>query len=185
MIIGSHNTMTYLPVKQWYLKPFFWMAKCQNKTIEQQYEAGARVFDLRIRFSPYKTTLCHGVFEYDYSIYELLYTLSNFNDRVYCRVILESNSKMGDQELQEKLFCNFCEYLCVAFPNIIFFGGNRKYDWKVIYNFGIPEPSLDDKYSSVDGNIIQKIWPWLYAKLNNKKNLKKGTDKDVLFIDFI
>ena len=66
-----------------------------------------------------------------------------------------------------------------------FFGGNRKYDWKVVHDFGIQEPTLDDKYSSTTGSKIDDLWPWLYARLNNKSNIQNGTNKDVLFIDFI
>ena len=36
--IGSHNSMTYLPPKKWYMYPFKFVAKCQSSTIEEQYE---------------------------------------------------------------------------------------------------------------------------------------------------
>lgn len=76
-----------------------------------------------------------------------------------------------------------------------FVGGRRKYDWELLYDFHTEEPTLDDQYSSTRNpfggkpkTIFAKIddfWPWLYAKLHNKKAYKKGTDKDVLFLDFV
>lgn len=81
------------------------------------------------------------------------------------------------------------------YNNITFVGGRRKYDWELLYDFHTEEPTLDDKYSSTTHPFggkknsifakIDDIWPWLYAKLHNKKNYQKGTDKDVLFLDFV
>ena len=33
--------------------------------------------------------------------------------------------------------------------------------------------------------IIDDWYPRIYAKLNNKRNIKLGTDKDILLIDFV
>ena len=49
-ILGSHNSMSYLPPLRWWgwlLTPF---ARCQNKTIDGQLAAGAQCFDLRVSF---------------------------------------------------------------------------------------------------------------------------------------
>lgn len=47
-MIGSHNSMTYLPPKHrfWRLFTPFW--RCQNKSIKEQIDAGVRFFDLRV-----------------------------------------------------------------------------------------------------------------------------------------
>lgn len=47
-MIGSHNSMTYLPPKHWFWRLFtpFW--RCQNKTIKEQIDAGVRFFDIRV-----------------------------------------------------------------------------------------------------------------------------------------
>ena len=191
MILGSHNTMTYLPVKQWYFKPLFWTARCQAKTLAEQFEAGVRLFDFRVRFDENgDLTFAHGPIKFKGSVYSSINYLNilakTVDEPIYARVILESNSKMKDQDLQEEHFRYFCESLEEDYKRITFFGGNRKYDWKKIYDFKTEEPSLDDKYSSTTKWLpIDDIWPWLYAKFNNKKNLNNGTDKDVLFIDFI
>ena len=65
-MIGSHNTMTYLPVRKWWMHLFNWMAKCQNHSIEDQYNKGVRVFDFRLKF--YKNNpigyFAHGLIDY-------------------------------------------------------------------------------------------------------------------------
>jgi len=48
MILGSHNSWSYLPPKKWYMKPFRFTAQCQDWDIKTQYEHGVRCFDLRL-----------------------------------------------------------------------------------------------------------------------------------------
>ena len=38
MILGSHNSWSYLPPKHWWMWPFHFMAKCQRVDIREQYE---------------------------------------------------------------------------------------------------------------------------------------------------
>lgn len=65
-MIGSHNSMSYLPVRQWYLKPFGWMARCQSKDIDDQFSlCDVRLFDLRIRFDKKgNLVFAHGPVEF-------------------------------------------------------------------------------------------------------------------------
>ena len=51
IVYGSHNTMTYLPIKNWWLFPGLLTARCQNNNIGEQFKNGARVFDLRPYFN--------------------------------------------------------------------------------------------------------------------------------------
>jgi len=44
---ASHNTMTYLPVRQWWLRPFAFMARCQSKDIKDQCRITG-FFDIRV-----------------------------------------------------------------------------------------------------------------------------------------
>ena len=47
-MIGSHNSMSYLPPKHWFWRLFtpFW--RCQDKTIREQIKAGVKFFDIRV-----------------------------------------------------------------------------------------------------------------------------------------
>lgn len=199
-MIGSHNSMSYLPVRQWYLKPFSWMARCQSKTLSEQfYTYGVRLFDIRIRFDKDgEIVYAHGPIEFSgktmvFYLYDLDTWANDSNETVYCRIILESNGPMKDQARQEALFVNECKCLQDFYSHITFFGGNRKYDWKEIYHFNT-NIDLVDKYSSTTNIFggskdswiakLDDLWPWLYAKLNNKKNKAKYAN-DNLLIDFV
>lgn len=82
-------------------------------------------------------------------------------------------------------FSNFCKEIEEKFPNIKFWCGRSLYGWIEEYVFQ-NNPSCEEKYSSVcKPNLIDDWWPWLFAKRNNKKILKQGTDKDILLIDFV
>ena len=174
------------------------MAKCQSKSLyDQFFKSSCRYFDMRVRFTDTgDLTFAHGIFEFEGSVNETLESLNKWakqtGEKVYCRVLLESNSKMKDQKEQNEHFAYFCEYIEEEYQYITFIGGRRKYDWLEIWPFKTDELQLDDKYSSTTSlfNIkwlakVDDLWPWLYAKLNNNKNLEKGTNKPVLLIDFV
>jgi hypothetical protein len=110
MIIGTHNTMTYLEPKKWWMKLLNKYAQCQSKTIEEQYEAGCRYFDLRIRFREEGMYFAHGLIEYKsdktpMDIFNWLLDKSN-EGKIYVRILLETMRFDVDQ-------CNYfnCWYL--------------------------------------------------------------------------
>ena len=158
--IGSHNSMTYLPPKKWYMYPFKFVAKCQSSTIEEQYEKySIRMFDIRISFDKEtgKPEFRHGLISYKGNV-DKVFEYLNSKGKVYVRLILEEY-KEDKTRIQEE------------------------YHFK--YN-----PRYEDKYSSnnkngTTGTIMDDWFPWLYARFNNKKNIKKGTDKPWLLIDFV
>lgn len=193
--------MSYQPPKKWWAKLLKFTAKCQSAKLEDQLKKyNCRVFDFRVRWSDNgDLVFAHGPIEFHGHVMTYLRFLNfmakDINEPIYARIILESNSPMKDQDEQEEQFIRFCKKIQNEFQRITFFGGRRKYDWEKIYEFYTVEPELDDKYSSMtsilggsNGSIkgkIDDIWPWLYAKTHNKKNRKKGTTKDCLFIDFV
>lgn len=194
-MFGTHNSWTYRKPIKWYMKPLRFLAQCQDVDIQTQLkEYNISLFDLRIKFINNEPYIYHGIFNYgkvDYNDFKLL----NDNN-CYLRVMLESNSKMKDQIIQEQQFITFCNELKQKYPNIKFFGGNRKYDGKVVYNFKTAYPSLIDLYSSVTSlfdndnkylRVLDDWFPRLYALLKNKKNLKEYVDTEdtYLFYDFV
>lgn len=185
--LASHNSLTYLPCNKWYMIPFKFMARCQRKTIKEQYEKySIRMFDIRVSFNKDKVPyICHGLINYKGNIYDILEYLNSKKDSKV-RIILEKI----DNAISIALFCHFCKEIIKGFPNIKFFGGVYKKTWVPIYKFKY-SPRYDDKYASNNtkdkksGVLIDDLWPYVYAKLNNRKNIKRGTDKPWLFIDFV
>lgn len=187
-ILGSHNSWSYLQAKHWWMIPFKFIARCQDLTIIEQYNLGVRCFDLRIRFNKRGELLvCHGFMEYNINkenLYSDLEWLSNKKD-VYIRLIHEARNKKQYSSLSIKKFREFCINVLDKFPNIKFWNGRNLYYWTydvVFYH----NPSCEEKYSSVcSPKLIDDWYPRLFAKTNNKKIIDKGTDKDILLIDFV
>ena len=189
-IIGAHNSWSFLPVRKWWMKPFSFMAKCQRVDIKTQYLMHyAKCFDLRLFFDKDDNLVIkHGIAEYKYTEEQLLKDLTFLNNRpsqCYVRVIHEVRSEKKYTDHETETFQMFCERIEKEFPNIRFWCGRNLVNWEVDYKFK-NNPTCDEKYSSVCPPKLIDDWiPLLYAKLNNKKIRKEGTDKDILLIDFV
>ena len=191
MIIGAHNAWSYLPVSKWWMKPISFTARCQRRSIKEQYiKYNVRCFDLRIRFSKEELpVICHGIVEYKYSYEELLEDLKWLQSKgdVIVRLLLELRSvKKKDWSKQKQLFNTFYNtILKIFFPNIEFIKGRSLPDWDKVIK-GIKEGNEVEDYASVSNPKYIDDWiPILYASINNKKALKKNIDKEILLIDFV
>ena len=206
-ILGSHNSMTYLQPQQWWMKMFGWMAKCQCKSIKEQWESGVRYFDLRVAYKLERKQVsgiltlgkianecayfCHGLIDYKSERIDAVVTYLNemakqSGEDVYVRVILEKeNTHTCVIDDDVALFKAMCQNWKRKFKALKFVGGRRKDTWEQLYDFKTKEPSLDDKYSSMTWEVLDDFCPRIYATFMNEVNLFKGTDKDVLLIDFI
>lgn len=182
--LGSHNTMSYLKPKLWFLKPFAWMAKCQSKDIEYQYILGIRYFDMRVRFDEEgNPEFAHGIMSYKGDVEDVFKWLNNQDEPIYIRLILEL-TKPSDGT-QEVFFRTFCKKCVRKYKNLMFHCGRRKYDWEQIYHFKNKEPELDQQVSSMVGDKLDDIFIFYYALTHNKKAIKKGTTKNILLLDYI
>lgn len=191
MILGSHNSWSYLPPRRWWMKPIGFMAKCQRVDIRTQYEKyGVRCFDLRVRFNKYGLGIvAHGIVEYCFTaskIYEDLAWLDAQGD-CYVRVVHEVRSAKQYKNRRRDLFHYFCERLEDEYKNIRFWCGRDLYCWGYDYHFpGYDEPTCEEKYASVcPPKLVDDWWPWLFAKTHNRLALAAGTKKDILLIDFV
>lgn len=192
-ILASHNTMSYLSPRRWYFKPLAFTAKCQSKSIQEQYEKySVRLFDLRFRFNKKgEIYFAHGVIEYTGNIAFIFSILEYLNTLKDIAVIVRYENKEGEFEVEFKEWCNYLE---TTFTNVKWIGGTNKWKGKLVYKFKNPFPSVEDKYSScntnvpgkpVTGTILDDLCPIWYAKKNNRKNRAIGTKKDYLMIDFV
>src|SRR5574344_593835 len=186
----SHNSLTYLKPKKWWMKLLGFTAKCQRVTLEEQYNLGVRIFDLRLLPNVKNKTIevRHGLSRYDCNLKEILNWMNK--KKISCRILLEQNKE--NKKYQDKIdeeFFNICYLLETTYPDIKFFGGERKYDWKTIYKFTNDYPeNAESKYSSVDSSSkLDDIYPYIYAKKHNKENIKNAIKdkKTYLWIDFI
>ena len=193
--LGSHNSWSYAKPLKWYLPHFIF--KCQDSNIKTQYEIGSRIFDLRLRLKDDNSFgVAHGFGIFNADFYKDLEWL---NDKdAYVRVILEYNSEPKYYMHIKQMFIDKCKELVIKYPNIKFAEGRCKWNWEQIYKFDYQLPKIRDSYSSTTSlfesdnkflRIIDDWWPWLYAKLRNKKNITKfkedHKDDEYLFMDFL
>lgn len=188
MILGSHNSWSYLTPKKWWAKLIRFTAKCQKYDIRTQYEVyGARCFDFRIKFIKGKLVVAHGPVEYKYDIDRLIEDLEYLNEKgdVWLRILHEVRTKKEYTEENIKRFKSACADIEAMCPNLKCWCGRNLYNWEVDYEFKY-NPSCEELYSSVCPPKLLDDWiPILYAKRYNKANIANGTDKDIMLIDFV
>ena len=189
MILGSHNAWSYLPPKKWYMRPFRFVAQCQDWDIKTQYAHGVRCFDLRLRYNGDKLQVVHGAVVYKIDRAGLMRDLKWLNSKegVYIRLIYDVRN--SDSERNDSQFDKDCDEFENSYPNITFWCGKvldgKPETWRNTGHFEA-NPSCEEKYSSVDGTTnIYDLCPRSWAKKYNKKVYSEGTTKDILLIDFV
>lgn len=189
MMIGTHNSWTYLRPTKWWMRMLAWTGRCQSLSIPEQLAAGVRCFDLRIRYKDGLPVVAHGMIEYDISQHELAEHLEAIDRTGRCcvRILYEirTKRKWNDDDGGAR-FTNFCIWAKCRYENITFFGGRNLYNGARHYNFQTKEPSIEGCYGSARRPMsIYALWPKLYAKRYNGKEYALNTDKQVKLMDFI
>lgn len=115
-LIATHDSVTGEKGKGVlsYLVTLF--SKTQSKTLKEQYDAGCRMFDIRVRYKKGKFICAHGLWECDKTAAEVLKELDSFEEYKHVILTYEGNSKHKDRFLDfvdmAKHVCsniNFCE----------------------------------------------------------------------------
>ena len=195
MTKASHNTFSYAEPLQWWLRPFAFVARCQNRTLTEQVEAGIRIFDLRIRQDKNgEWVIAHNAFIYTRGLDTIKRKLSWLDGKardggyiVYVRVLHEVRNSRQERQSSSVAFNSLCDWMQHEYRHIMFFGGQRTMDWRQDYVF----PTAGDidyieRHASVRWPKWLHWWPWLYAHLHNEEIEKEYQDKpDVVFIDFV
>lgn len=181
MKLGSHNSMTYLKPKKWYLYPLRFMAQCQDMTLEEQYEYGIRHFDLRISYTKDdRLEFRHGLIAYEGNVLKYLDWLNSRPEPVYVKLWLE----LSKEDLkQEELFKSHCMLFENNYTNIRFYGGRSKKKLN-LYQFKNAEPNHQACFASLQAPLIDDLWPKRYSKKHNKK-AKETCTADLLILDFV
>ena len=186
MKIGSHDSLSYLKPRIWWMRPFHFVARCQSKTYQEQYEAGARYFDVRLRTTidpNAEPTIAHGIMPFRAKagflneMFGWLDGRSTSDNPIYIRLLYEMpmKDKTKEAEKKEQVFVSLCQKYMEAYPNLRFCGGQRKYDWKLLVSLP-PHPCSKDLYSSMTWKEWDDWCPWFYAHFMNKKNWEKYKD---------
>ena len=143
-MLGSHNSATYLNARKWWMKPFSWMAKCQNNTILNQIQLGATVFDFRIRLKGYidpdnlinNVRIVHGLVEYgnNYTFKSILDTLNSCNQNKSLYAIIVYDKQYGGAKYYD-FYEKLIKELVRIYSNIDFQFIDDKSTWNIIKDF--------------------------------------------------
>ena len=191
MVIGSHNSWSYLRPRKWWMRLIAFAARCQRVDIREQYlKYGVRCFDLRVRFNDIgDPIIAHGIVEYgdmSKSIWDDMKWIDVKGD-AYVRVVHEVRTARQYKNRMRSLFRHFCERMEQDYRGIHFWCGRNLFCWGYDYHFDGVEPTCEETYGSVvpGKKWLYGWWPWLYARTHNKQIKAKGTDKDILLIDYV
>lgn len=184
VIIGTHNSMSFLKPKHWWMRPInYWFAQCQESN--SALSLGDAV-DIRIYWSDEDGwQFAHGLVSYEFNseFCGFFTTISKFYKAGvrYFRITLERNGN-------EEGFVALCNRLKFRYGNegVTFLGGYRKSDWKQLYDFGTNDIPIHQWVGSMadDARWYERFIPMLYAKRMNKHNLKNAKTGINLY-DFI
>ena len=191
--LGSHNSWTYQKPTNWFMRPFAGLARCQSRTIAQQYLVhNVNCYDLRLKWDKKLSSFvtAHGLIKFGTNVtwwIDLSWLnekAESSNKKIYVRVLLEETRFTRDTSSDLK-FMDECAEIQKKFPALVFFGGTAKRRGFQLYNFHTQEPTLDDKYASVTDGWRYVLANKCFAKKYNAENKKAGTEKDFLFIDYV
>lgn len=169
----------------WLVIPF---AKTQSKTIKEQYEAGCRMFDIRVKLIDNEWYCAHGCWHTKRTAKDILTEINNFTEHCYVTLTYECNKD------QIFLFSNVVQAFKEDFANIIWGGIAVKYGegshlFKVKYEYIEPYPKnypqAERAFLPLDGSswhILLPI-PWLWKKLYHNK--VEFNDKVYKYVDFL
>lgn len=169
----------------WLTTPF---AKTQSKSIKEQYEAGCRMFDIRIRRVGDEWLCAHGCWHTERTAEDIISEIDKFADECYVVLTLE-----GDYG-QVYLFSGFVAHLKTFYKHILWGGVAVKYGkgshlLKVKYDYLEPYPAdwpaNRQGFLPLDGktwHILLPI-PWLWKKVYNDE--PKWEEEVYTFVDFL
>lgn len=192
-MIGSHNTFSYLPIKnRWmsFLKPWY---KCQDKDIIQQINNGAKFFDIRVKFDKKGLlNIVHNKVVFDINeiqFWRLMVDVKNLakelNTKLYFRVILDIRKEPKDKKHQLKLFKSFIyqfnkfdERICLD-HSIIY------WNWDYTYYYNNQFNIIED-HASVKAKWYEYILGTkYYATKVGYKYINEHSSKNIYLLDFI
>lgn len=184
--IGTHDSVTgekggtFL---SWLVAPF---SITQSKTLKEQYDAGCRLFDLRVKLHRGEWKCAHGLWVTKRTAEDIFAELNTF-DGVIVSVTLEGNNK--DVELFKAFMAKIkAKYTAIAWWYMAVKYGKNSTGIKVKYdiiNGGEVKPSTKQGFLPLDGSTWHTYLPipWLWKKIYHDK--PKFNEKDYLIVDFL
>lgn len=189
-MIGSHNSLSYLPPKNLWGKITKLWGKCQDKTLVEQHNAGVRYFDICLNLyinsnDDYEWHFVHNKVDYGKVSNDVWNWLGNYKCPV--RIIFDQRSKPDYAEKRTKIFKDYIDIIKRDF-NVNIDSAITFWDWKEHYK---PTIEIKEYHASVSAKWYQYILgcKW-FAKHKNKYAKETyydyGEDNErVLLLDYV
>ena len=185
--IGTHDSATGEKGRgllSWLGTPF---AKTQSKTIREQYDAGCRMFDLRVKLVGGVWRCAHGIWVTKREAEDIIDELNKMEDPCYVSLTYEGNKSHKEE------FIDFANRITEIYSNIKWGGIAIKYGegshlFKVKYEYlknAIGWPKAIQGFLPLDGRSLHILLPipWLWKKIYNDK--PTFNDKHFTWVDFL
>lgn len=187
LLIATHDSVTGEKgsgILSLIMTPF---AKTQSKTLKQQYEAGCRMFDIRVKPTKKGWKCAHGLWTSKEYVESYLMLINSFKD---CYICVTYEGKLTGEKKRNE-FINIVNYWKEAFKSINwgpiaakYTNNGTKVDWETI----IPAEkwkSAKQGFLPLDGTTWQTYIPipWLWNKIYTTPHT---FDEDSFtFVDFL
>ena len=183
-MIGSHNTLSYLPPKNLWGKITRPWNKCQDKTLEEQINTGIDYLDIRIDF--YKDEKWHFVHNrVDYGVVNENVWKAIGNTKLPIRVIYDRRSKPKYPSYETNHFESYLRIIRKKY-NVNIDSAITYWDWKEHY-----KPSIEVKefHASVSAKWYQyllgcKWFALTYSGISKYPDVEECIN-EVLLLDYV
>lgn len=176
MKIATHNSITGEKghgILSWLGTPF---ARCQSKTIAEQYKAGCRYFDIRVKYTKRGWICSHGLWESKRDLHDILNQIDAFGN-CYVMLTYEGEPIEGFLDMIDAEIVSY--YNKITFTSI----NAKKPTWQClrVYN----NVSLKSEYKILDGSTWHTYLPipWLWKKIYYNK--PKFNNEYFKMVDFL
>lgn len=180
VLIATHNSCTGEKGKGWrkLLTPF---ARCQSKTLIEQYDSGVRYFDIRVKETGRGLVAAHGLWESEELLSDLLKKLDAYanawkHEEYYVALCYEGECKYQRQFYEDSLLKNL--KLCKQ----VYFA-EKKPKWRVLAEY--ERVTVRSCYKILDWRSWHTLIPipWLWKKIYY--NRVKFSDHCFRMVDFV
>mgnify|MGYP004568968497 CR=1 FL=1 len=196
-MLGSHNTMSYLPATKWWMKLITPWHRCQDRDIINQYNKGVRYFDIRLRVIDGNWHFVHNRIDYGRANLDSLKEIARLagfdKDYIYFRFILDEREKPKDENNLRGRFLKYIYHIIdtIQTPNnnVILDSVITAWNWEDIEASADERLPISEYHASATHkwyNLI--LGTKIFSKLINTKTLievSKYTESRVILVDFI
>ena len=184
-MIGSHNSMSYLPPKNLWGKITRPWNKCQDKNIREQYEAGVRYFDIRINLYDGRWHFVHNKVDFGHT-YKFIWEFIA-KHKIPIRLIYDQRSKPKDVNYKIARFKTYINILTEKY-GVDIDSAITYWDWK---EYSIADIDIKEYHASVKAEWYQYILgcKWFAKHYNSyakKRHYGYSEDNErVLLLDYV